>query len=176
LAKVNLQQIVNEVKELANKESYYWFLRYIVDYLRPQCIVEIGTHRGHSAMCILSAIKNNGHLYTIDTDPNFRCEHEQLTKIISFDLDVDLSNIPPINLLFIDSTHYAKHVEKILDKYMPHVDIDGVVLMDDIKLNDMYSIWNKIPYPKKELNNLHSSGFGIFVKDSTWISFGIVPG
>jgi len=173
LDKVNLQQLVNEIKKLAASESYYWFLRYIIDYLRPPTIVEIGTHRGHSAMCMLSAIKKDGHLYTIDVADDFKCEHSQLTKIISFDLNVDLSKIPEIDLLFIDSTHKAEHVRKVLNKYIPHVKQNGIVLMDDIKLNDMYPVWMELTYPKMELNYLHQSGFGIFVKDKPWTSFGM---
>lgn len=168
MEKVNLQQLIDETKKLTSNQSYYWFLRCIVDHLRPSTIVEIGTHRGHSTMCMLSSIRNNGHLYTIDIADNFKCEHPQLTKIISFDLDVDLSKIPEIDLLFIDSTHKAAHVRKVLNKYIPYVKQYGIVLMDDIKLNDMYPVWMELTYPKMELNYLHQSGFGIFVKDKPW--------
>lgn len=175
MEQVNFFQLIKNVENYAKTNNYYEFLKYLVIQLHPKTIVELGTHRGHSCVAMLTGFRNyNGHIYTIDIREQFPLEDHRITKIISNDLEVDLEQIPKIDLLFIDTHHYANHIAKELNKYIPHVKMNGIVVMDDILINDMYSVWKKIKYPKIELNHIHNSGFGVFVKDSKWVnrSFG----
>jgi len=167
-----LFKIMEKVNVAIANDSYYCFLRCIVEHLRPTTIVELGTDRGASALIMLSALKTHGHIYTIDIKNKFPIIHEQITKIISNDIEVDVNELPEIDFLFIDSEHTAEHVSKQLDLYLPRVKINGIVVIDDIKVGDMPKIWESILYPKMYLNYLHKSGFGMFIKDEAWKLFG----
>ena len=163
----SVYKIHNKILETMAETQYYAFLRGMVEYLRPRVVVELGTDRGASTLSMLSALKNEGVIYTVDIVDKFPIEHKQIRKYIGNDLGTFMELQPEcINLLFIDSDHTGEHVKNLLDVYLPLVKIGGVVALDDIELNDsMRNMWKDIEYPKLSLSNIHKSGFGFFIKD-----------
>jgi hypothetical protein len=55
-------------------------------------------------------------------------------------------------------TLYKEYIYKDLCK-------DGaLIVLDDIRMNDMYGFWEELAYPKLEITaDCHESGFGVFL-------------
>lgn len=100
-------------------------------------ILEFGVKEGRSTKMFLDICKkNNGKLISVDVndyenlfddknwtflqtrDDNF----EKISKLINQDLDI----------IYLDSLHEAKHVEKILYYYFDHLKIGGNFFIDDV--------------------------------------------
>jgi predicted O-methyltransferase YrrM len=91
----------------------YSFVRTI----KPDVVIETGTHKGFSSLIIADAIKNNGtgHLYTIDTKDYGVSEEFKKFGLESFstflqgkstDVIRDLSNrIQKVDFLWLDADH-----------------------------------------------------------------------
>ena len=100
-------------------------------------ILELGVQKGRSTKKFLEICnENKGKLYSVDVDDCSNITKDQNWKFIkSRDDNFDLikSNIPnKIDILFIDTLHEAKHVEKILFNYFDLIKINGYIFIDDI--------------------------------------------
>ena len=100
-------------------------------------ILELGVQKGRSTKKFLDICKrNNGKLYSVDIDDCSNVSKDQNWKFIKSrddDFDFIKSNIPnKIDILFIDTLHEAKHVEKLLYNYYDLIKIGGFIFIDDI--------------------------------------------
>ncbi len=100
-------------------------------------ILELGVQKGRSTKKFIDICKrNNGKLYSVDIDDCSNVSKDQNWKFIKSrddDFDFIKSNIPnKIDILFIDTLHEAKHVEKLLYNYYDLIKIGGFIFIDDI--------------------------------------------
>lgn len=152
---------------------YYQWLACLMRVLKPKQIVELGGAMGTSALCMLSQLPEDAKLYSITLEEGglefsyIKSNYPQLVKVIGNDLDLDVwpddLDWYKTDLLFIDAEHTYNHVKKELDLYIPRLKPGTLVLMDDIKMEELYPLWVSIVYPKLDLGTLHHSGFGMFV-------------
>ena len=123
-------------------------------------ILEFGVRFGVSTKKFLNLInKNGGHLYSVDVDDCSNiASSDNWTFIQSRDDNFDYleKKLPKeFDLIFLDSFHNAKHVEKIFYYYYPKLKKGGSFFFDDIS-------W--LPYLKNterdnfncEINNLET--------------------
>lgn len=108
--------------------------------LKPECILEIGTYTGYSALCLAEGLKENGKLITIDIN-------EELSRMVKtsfaaspfgarIDFRVgDARQIVPaltesFDLVFIDADkeNYAVYFDLVIDKVRP----GGIILADNV--------------------------------------------
>lgn len=149
----------------------YVFSTCLVDLLKPKQVVELGGAMGMWSLCVLHSLPAESKLYSItlpegglefkfvvDKYPNFY-------PILGDDLDmnnwkgVDLAKTDIWN---IDTIHTAEHLKKELELYTPFFKKGAILLFDDIRMNDMFEVWESLPYEKKELTDpCHFSGWGI---------------
>lgn len=106
----------------------------------PQCILEIGTYTGYSALCLAEGLREDGTLHTIDVNEELydfqrkyfeksRFSHQIIqhlgdaTRIIP---DIDAN----FDLVFIDADkpNYPIYFELIIDKMNP----GGIILSDNV--------------------------------------------
>jgi caffeoyl-CoA O-methyltransferase len=108
--------------------------------IQPRYILEIGTYTGYSALCLAEGLRSDGHLYTIDNNPeqlNFVKQHfttsaflQQITPILGTALEI----IPTLDFLwdivFIDADkpNYLNYYHAIIDR----VASGGYILADNI--------------------------------------------
>jgi caffeoyl-CoA O-methyltransferase len=103
-------------------------LRFISQMIQPDCILEIGTFTGYSALCLADGLSDGGKLHTIEINPEmvefagrYFKEAGVSDKIIQHTGDA-VSIIPglpgPFDLVFIDADkeNYLRYLELILDK------------------------------------------------------------
>ena len=116
------------------------FLRLVLDELKPERTVELGTYRGWTS-ALLSLVTSR---YTISVDiqdygtdgsrrygqnwacaPGDACTPECVTNVVA-------ALGGPIDLLFIDDGHYYEQITKEYELWKPHVRPGGWIIFHDI--------------------------------------------
>lgn len=151
--------------------AYYQWTPCLLEVLKPKQIVELGGAMGvWSLMCLngpyqdfdLHSITLAEHglefSYITDTYKNFH-------PVVGDDLDlknwegVDLSTT---DLWFFDALHTREQLEAEVKLYTPFFHKGTILLFDDIRMDELWPIWQSLPYEKIEVTNpMHYSGFGI---------------
>ena len=158
--------------------EHYKLLAGFVKTLEPALIVEIGTERGMSALCMKKYIPQNSKLITFDIRP-WRSYHDTYLKgedfadgrIVQY-VD-DLSNpdivrrhkdeLKEADLILVDTAKDGVMEQRFLDnfKLIPFAR-NPLIIFDDIRFWNMLKIWREIPLPKLDLTSFgHWSGTGI---------------
>jgi len=112
-------------------------------------ILEFGVDKGISTALFLEFCnKNNGKLYSVDTidyskhfgDKNWKFINCRDDNYMTINRMVDF----PVDIIFLDTEHTAKHVEKIFFNYFKSLRKGGLFIIDDIS-------W--LPYIKTKKRN-----------------------
>ena len=116
-----------------------------VKELDAKVVVELGVGEAYSTMALLRGIQEvQGHLYSVDIRPmlsgidrvkenNFDMNYWTFTN--QDDLVYIDSWILPIDILYIDSSHYLMHTFYELEAYSRFVKFDGIILLHDTLQN-----------------------------------------
>lgn len=116
----------NKVKNFIDKD--------LKKIIKPR-ILEFGVEYGNSTKYFLDNIKN-GTLISVDTsDCSHLFKNKQWTFINCRDDNYEIINKylkKKIDIIFIDTTHTADHVEKIFYLYFKKLKLNGFMLIDDI--------------------------------------------
>ena len=112
-------------------------------------ILEFGVDKGISTALFLDFCnKRNGKLYSVDSinyshhfaEKNWKFIHCRDDDYMLIEKNVDF----PVDIIFLDTEHTAKHVEKIFYYYFKFLKKDGLFIIDDIS-------W--LPYLKNNYRN-----------------------
>lgn len=149
-------------------------------------ILEFGVKEGRSTKLLLDYCnKNNGELFSVDIEDYsnlFSDKNWHFIKSRDDNFEHLKSKIPnKLDLIYLDSLHEAKHVEKIFYYYFDYLKIDGIFFIDDISWipyiknserdNFYCEINNKETFEKLlEIYNSNQEKFDIFF---TFISSGM---
>lgn len=160
---------------ISGEAKYYKFLPLVLDILKPEQVVELGSAAGTSALMMLSHLPANSNLYACsipEPEGEFRFikeEYPNLHMIRGDDLDLKIwrgVNLEATQVWFIDTEHTYEQLHAELELYNKFFRPGALVFLDDITLNDgMARAWNEIEYPKLALPGWHSysnTGFGVF--------------
>ena len=155
------------------------------DISSPQ-VLEFGVKEGRSTKLLLEYCKkNNGKLFSVDIKDYsnlFSDKNWHFIKSRDDDFEFLKDKIPTkIDIIYLDSLHEAKHVEKIFYYYFNYLKIGGFFFIDDISWlpylrnnirNNFYcEINNKETFEKLlEIYNCNQEKFDIFF---TFISSGM---
>jgi len=149
----------------------YQFSACLIDLLKPKQVVELGGAMGAWCLCVLYSLPAESQLYSItlaedgrefvfivDNYPNFH-------PIVGDDLDmknwggVDLNKT---DIWYFDSLHTNEQLTKELELYSPFFKKGAILLFDDIRMDELWPVWEKLPYEKIELTDpCHYSGWGV---------------
>lgn len=108
--------------------------------LQPECILEIGTYTGYSAICLCEGLKPDGKLITLDINEELEdmvrdyFDRSGFAPRIDYRLGNALEIIPGLNetfdLVFIDADKksYAAYYDLVIDK----VRSGGIIIADNV--------------------------------------------
>jgi len=116
------------------------FLSFISKIQRPQCILEIGTYTGYSALCLAEGLAPEGKMITLDVNEELesftrsffdRSEYAHQIEYRIADAKHEIPSIPgPFDLVFIDADkrNYALYFDLVIDK----MNRGGIILVDNV--------------------------------------------
>ena len=120
----------------------------VADIPKPK-ILELGVQNGTSTSKFLEICnKNDGHLYSVDVDDCSKVSNDPrwlFMKSRDDNFDFIKKKIPTkLDIIYLDSLHEAKHVNKIFYAYFEMLNLGGYFFIDDI---------SHLPYLKKNKRN-----------------------
>ena len=118
------------------KKIETFLIKQIKDIKKP-IILELGVKEGRSTKMFLDLCKkNDGKLFSIDRDEYsnlFNSPNWNFIKSNDDDFDYLKNKLPEkFDIIYLDTTHEADHVEKIFYSYFKKLNLNGFFFIDDI--------------------------------------------
>ena len=111
----------------------------IVRAIKPNTVLELGTHLGYSAEIILKGLIENDHgnLITLERQQHLSPSSALVCSGRSYPLSVDgiefsKSLCFPIDMIFEDGDHTEENTRTFLTNCLPHLTPGGVVVVHDV--------------------------------------------
>lgn len=152
---------------------YYQWLAALTKLLQPKQIVELGPASGISTIMMATQKSSGCKLYSVDIDKELawkwmRYDYPNVVKILGDDLDLSIypkdTDLGSTDLWFFDTLHTREQLSKEMELYKPFFKKGTVVVLDDIRMDGLWDVWQSLPYDKCETTHPnHYSGFGHFV-------------
>lgn len=133
-----------------------WLLFNLVQFVKPDSIIELGTSFGVSAMYLALAAPDKD-VYTVEACTQTLAIAQNAFEKLKFDninasnasfeaeLPNILKNIGKVDLIYFDGNHTKEATLKYFDAALPYVHEDTVFIFDDIHQTlPMYKAWKKI--------------------------------
>jgi|GEM_PF-5513897 len=155
--------------------NYVWSSA-LMDVVKPKQVVELGGAMGVWSICVLQNLPPESQLYSITLEEHglefsyVQDTYYNFHPIVGDDLD--LNNFKGVDLhktdiWYFDSLHTYEQLTKELDLYSPFFKKGAILLFDDIRMAELWPVWEKLAYEKIELTDpCHFTGWGVaIVKD-----------
>ena len=160
-------KFLDDLSEQDPTHPYYRFLHNLVKLVKATSVVELGVCTGRGTAHLASATL--GRMLAIDPSPwdiqyiLDRYPNIDLRKTLSTDPTL-LASVQDrsVDVCFLDTLHDYGQVKAELIAWHPKMKPGGVMVFDDITLNDgMKIFWSVLALTKLELPEMHWSGFGV---------------
>lgn len=136
LEEINKEIPADDSTSLGEKMLLYWMIR----ELKPEVVIETGTHRGLTSLYMAQAIHDNqfGYLHTADPfdwgqTGNFR-KFPELEKVMKFYLEEGsemINKLEKIDFAFIDGFHEIQDVIPEVKNILPKLSSNAIVVFHD---------------------------------------------
>ena len=136
-----------------------WVLQEMIAEVKPDIIIETGTHFGGSAyfFACLCDLLNHGGVISIDIAPQATIPHPRIKYIKGSSVDPRTLESVKKNLghvgikkilVILDSDHSAYHVKQELETYAPLIPIGSYIHIQDGCIDDLFVLKKDRPGPK----------------------------
>jgi predicted O-methyltransferase YrrM len=172
LEKVGIGQIMEVENRTGQPNLYYQWLACLIKLIKPKQVVELGAAAGVSTLLMAREMPEDSKLYSVDIDPQawrwMSKDYPQVVKILGDDLNMAIwpgsVDLMKTDIWFIDSLHTEEQLRGEIELYKPYWKRGTIVVLDDIRMPGLNTVWNELSYDKCETTNPnHYSGFGHFI-------------
>ncbi len=159
--------------------EHYKLIASLIKTLKPKVIIEIGTEKGLSALCIKKYMPADSKLVTFDiiswkkypggayleqkdfADGNFIQYTDDLSTKEGVLKHIDL--LKNADLIFVDAAKDGAQEQRFIDNFRTiQFNRPPFIIFDDIRLWNMLKIWREISLPKLDVTSFgHWSGTGL---------------
>ena len=156
--------------------SDLWVYQEMLYSIRPDLIIECGTHHGGSALFLANMLEmlGSGRVITIDLYPrDGRPEHELITYLSGSSTDKKIFNliteqISPNDrvLVILNSDHTMDHVQAELELYKSLITVGSYLVVEDTFLGGHPSHENFGPGPMKAVKQFLNSNSNFVIDKS----------
>lgn len=154
--------------------EYLKWIYCLAQEVNPKKVVELGAYTGVSTLMFLAGMSKDSTLLSVDINPNSWSlvpKDKRLVKVVGDDVGDDLKlprgkDLKDADIWFIDSDHTGEHFNREIEKYSLLWKKGTIVIVDDVsypQFSDYSEAWNALSYTKRNLSELHYTGFGIFI-------------
>ena len=121
----------------------YLLYQMIINEVKPDLIIEIGTNHGASSLYMADMLDllGNGMIHTMDImeypmDPLI-VNHPRIKRFLGGFIDYDLKNAEGYNNILVidDGSHLYSHVKMAMDKFKDLVSVNSYFIIEDGALN-----------------------------------------
>jgi predicted O-methyltransferase YrrM len=160
-------QRIGELMHLAQEfphmqdTGYYELLAEFSTYVNHALLYDIGTSNGCSALALSYNLNNQVRSYDINKSARLVQHRGNIQFVIgNFFDDQELFSSP---LIFFDVDPHNGEIEKQFMEWLEKNEYTGIVIFDDIHLNNqMINFWKNIKQKKEDATERgHSTGTGI---------------
>ena len=162
---------IEDVLNINGCANYQW-IPGLLSLLKPLQIVELGGAMGVWDLMVLNGpyqafdlcsitLAEHGleYSYIVDTYTNFHPVVGDDLVITNWPKELDLSKT---DLWYYDSLHTEKQLRAELELYSPFHKKGSILIFDDIRMEEIWPVWNDLPYEKIEITDpCHFTGYGI---------------
>jgi predicted O-methyltransferase YrrM len=151
-------------------KEHYKLLACISSQLSNAKILDLGTYLGHSAVALSINLSNIVFSFDVGDYVFNKCRKKPNIRYFVYDLfnednrEYNKDLILKSDLIFIDINPHDGNSEKDFYEWLKNNNYGGIVIWDDVYLNDrMKEFWKTIPNENKlDLTNIgHSTGTGL---------------
>lgn len=143
--------------------EHYRLLTYISNNMDNSILIDIGTLKGSSALALSSNKTNKVYSFNLHDELQINSLPDNINFIIGDILDDKfLSLILKSKVILLDTFHDGSF-EKMFYEYLKFIGYKGILLLDDIKLNnEMIEFWDSIDNDKDDISHIgHITGTGV---------------
>ncbi len=153
----------------------------LVNHIKPQHIIELGTSLGITTSYIAKAIPQST-IYTLEGSPEIAQEAnktfaklklnniQQIVGNIDKTLDNVLSKLGTIDFAFLDANHTEEATWRYFNLIAQRCTQDSVVVLDDIHYSpDMHKAWQRIQQDKRVSCTMDLYSMGIVFFDKQYL-------
>ena len=164
------------------------FGAWLVDITKPQILVELGAHFGHSYFTFCSSILNNNlssHCYAVDTwhgdvhagqyadeiycsvkqhNDSYYSAFSRLLRMTFDEASLKFSD-GSVDFLHIDGLHTYEAVQHDFETWLPKLSDSAVVLLHDTNVRErdfgVWRLWEELSCKYPNIHFDHSHGLGV---------------
>lgn len=167
LDKIDMSSILSNIPEtdtnlkyidMPSGQEHYRLLVWLGKQVKGR-ILDLGTFRGHSALC-LGKFENN--VVSIDIEDHLSIKRQKYNIEFLIEESGHLKVDESFHLIFLDTLHDGIYERKVLD-HLRSIKWKGILVMDDIVLfPELAKLWEEIPERKEDWTDVgHHSGTGV---------------
>ena len=171
LKNINLEELSNYINCLEYKnyflksfgEEHYKLLAFLSTNYNDSIIIDIGTLKGSSALALSYNKSNKIKSFNLVNQLDLNTIPDNIEYIVDNVLNEKYKElILSSRFIFLDTYHDGTFEQEFHD-YLNKLNWKGILLLDDIKLNqEMINYWNNIKERKDDITQYgHSTGTGI---------------
>lgn len=149
-------------KSLSSIE-HYRLLSYISSNLSNSILIDIGTLKGSSALALSINQTNTVYSFNLSNELELNYLPPNINFLIDDILNEKFKTIIQKSKVILLDTFHDGCFEKIFYNYLKEIKYEGILILDDIKLNnEMIEFWNSIEKDKSDISHIgHITGTGV---------------